>query len=660
MFVDYSRLLDRAHNEGYVTVKWTKVTLSGPPATGKSSVMNLLFGLSFPTTTSPKLRPIETTCLMSVKEQPGPWNMIDYESLKTKVAQAMKEDKSHRLTLRPVEGQSSDEISKQCNESSIKSMLHSPSIKAITQLLPTVKKSNELYQAHWIYVIDSGGQAAFLDIAPALLHYNMINIIPLKLNKKLKEDKSGFYFNVKGKLIPEPKERQMTHLQLIKSSFRSLTSTVRDPPDLPWPYVNCPHKIPYCLVLGIYLDRINESQETIDEKDEVLWKELEQFSDLRLDYRDYEDKIIYPINAIARGDDETEMASEIRSRICQSYIEAKIPARWFLFKLDLDHFQKTTKTMIISKEECLRIGAALKMDEKDVKASLMYYHDLTIFLYFPSVLPNVVFLHPQPLLDKLSELISISFVEAAKHLREMNINLPAGAHKKMKTEGKFKRELLNRLSDGFTPTFTADHFLKLMEHIFILAQINDDEYFLPIALPTTVKTKSLTDPYEKYTDPLILTWNKRPFPPGLFSALAVNLLHRQSSPQFELLKPSKDFFQYRNAIQLECFGPGGAVLLVDATYWLEIYYSDKSTKCLVILNAVEEGINEVVKHFQYNNLIKSQPQICFLCTICSTKDHLCQPGEDNETLTCGTSSKDIDKARQLPWLHKATSSLNQG
>ena len=649
-------MLDRAH-EGYVTVKCTKITLSGPPGAGKSSVMNLLFGLSFPATTSSKLRPIETTCLMSAREPPKSWNKVDYESLKAKIAQAMKEEHlSHSHMLRAVEGRSSETL-KQNNKPSIKSMPHSPSIKDISQLLPTVKKSNELYRAHWIYVVNSGGQAAFLDIAPALLRYNSVNIFPLKLNKKLKEDKSGFYFKVKEKLISEPDERQMTHLQLIKTSFCSLTSTVRDPTDLPWPYVKCPDKISYCLVLGIYLDRISESCETIDDKDKILRKELEQYSEMRLDYRDFEDKIIYPINAIARGDNEAKMASEIRNRICESYIEAKIPARWFLFKLDLDHFQKTTKNMIVSKDDCLKIGAALKMDCGDVEAALVYYHDLTIFLYFPDVLSNVVFLHPQPLFDKLSELISISFVEAVKHLREKNVYLPSGAHKKMKTEGKFKRELLNHLSDGFTSTFTADNFLKLMEHIFILAQINNDEYFLPIALPATVKTKSLTDPYEVYTDPLILTWNKRPLPPGLFSALAVNLLCRQSSPSFELLKPSKDLSQYRNAIQLECFGPGGAVLLVDATYWLEIYYSDKSTKCPVILNAVEEGINKVVEHSQYNNLIKLQPQKCFLCTICSTKDHLCRLNEDNESLSCGSSSKDIDKARQLPWLKKKP---NQG
>ena len=643
-------MLDRAHDEGYVTVKWTKVTLSGPPSTGKSSVLNLLLGLRFSDTTSPKLRPMETTCLMSAREPPKSWNKVDYKSLKAKVAQAMKEElKSDSLTLRAVERQSSDETPKQ----SIKAMPPSPSIKEITQLLPAVKKSNELYQAHWIYVIDSGGQAAFLDIAPALLHYNLINIFPLKLNKKLKEDKPVFYFDVKGELIREPEEHQMTHLQLIESSFRSLAS--RDPPDLPCNvHITRSYKCPHLLVLGIYFDKITESNESLIEKDAILWETLKHFKELRVCYNEGRKEVIFPVNAIARGDNEVKIANKIRNRICQFYIKAEIPARWFLFQLDLDHFQKTTSTMIVSKLECLRIGKTLKMDCNDVEAALMYYHDLTIFLYFHKVLPDVVFLHPQPLFNKLSELISISFADAVDHLEDEGIFPPPGAHTKMKTEGTFKRELLDSLEDGFSLIFTADDFLKLMEDVFILVQMNDDEYFFPIALPTTYDTESLRALYKGNVDPLVLTWDERPLPPGLFSALVINLLCRKHSPTFKLLQPSespKEFFQYRNAIQLDCIGPGGAVLLIDATYWLEIYYSDKPKKCLVIRTAIEEGIKLVTKKFHYKP-IDSLPQERFHCTIHDKTYpiHLCRPDEDHTTVTCSTSSANIDQARQLPWL----------
>ena len=47
---------------------------------------------------------------------------------------------------------------------------HDPIItQEIVDLLPHVEKSEELYQSHWIYGVDTSGQAAFIDIAPTLL-----------------------------------------------------------------------------------------------------------------------------------------------------------------------------------------------------------------------------------------------------------------------------------------------------------------------------------------------------------------------------------------------------------------------------------------------------------------------------------------------------------
>ena len=293
----------------------------------------------------------------------------------------------------------------------------------------------------------------------------------------------------------------------------------------------------------------------------------------------------------------------------------------------------------------------------------MYYHDLTIFLYFHEVLSDVVFLHPQPLFNKLSELISISFADAVDHLEDEGIFPPPGAHTKMKTEGTFKRELLNSLKDGFSHIFTADNFLKLMKHLLILVQMNDDEYFFPIALPVTADIESLRAPYKENVDPLVLTWDKNPLPPGLFSALVINLLCRKTSPTFKLLQSSESsngLLQYRNAIQLDCIGPGGAVLLIDAAYWLEIYYSDNPNKCLVIRTAIEEGIKLVTKKFLYKP-IDSRPQERFHCTIHKTDPiHLCRPNEDHTIVTCGTCSNDIDKDRQLPWLYSIASNPNEG
>ena len=679
-YIDYSGLVNKALDEGHVKARCSKLALAGAPATGKSSVIKLLMNEPPPTehhstsvATVPEVRRVATTEGF-VSE--GPWEPIDTRSVKHMLARAFKDD------VKPASSTSAKK-SKHDNESSSSSdddgarpapIKNTPSVSAresisytlsataseIVKILPTVKKSPELYQSHWVYAVDSGGQAAFLDIAPGLLRYNPVSIITLKLNEKL-TDRPKFYFSFKGELIGEPVERQITNMQLLQSSFRSLTSI--DQPHLRNVHMKCSFDTPSLLVLGTFYDKISEcSEESLDDKNTALWSTLRQFRDVRLNYRESEKKIIFPINTIARGETEKEMAELIRSIVCQSYIEADIPARWFLFKLDLEEFQKSAQSMVVSKNECFRIGEAIKMNRRDVEGALMYYHDLTIFLYFPKVLPNVVFLHPQPLFDKLSELISISFADAVAQLRKMKIVLPPDVHNQLKTTGTFKRDLLDRIPEGFTPDFTADDFLRLMEDIFVIAPLAEKgKFFLPSVLPTSDLLEDIKGPFLNNMDALALTWEMKPLPQGIFPALVVNLLKRQVSPNFDLQQPldfeesSEQSLQYRNAMQLTCIDLGGAVLLVDAIYWLEIYYSGRPEKCLAVRSAVFEGISDVVKKFNYKPIL-SMPQERFVCSMQSPhpRDHLCRPDEDRVTLTCcrdGKTTINIDRFRQLPWIN---------
>ena len=110
------------------------------------------------------------------------------------------------------------------------SSLPKPTItQNIIDVLPYIKKPEELYKAHWIYGVDTGGEAAFINIAPGLLQYHSVNILAHKLNEKLHK-KAKFFFSINGKLIGETKERQITNLQLLEASCCSLSSV--DSPEL--------------------------------------------------------------------------------------------------------------------------------------------------------------------------------------------------------------------------------------------------------------------------------------------------------------------------------------------------------------------------------------------------------------------------------------------
>ena len=666
------------------------LAMSGAPGTGKSSVMNLLLDKpppenhdSTPVTTAPEIRKIETTSVVTEYKPTSSstyfWGKVDRSYFKDMLAKTVKSGlqstSSESITLHNDESESSsdDDGSQDSSSSMDKPQSNEdtsvPSLKSLPQpvskvaneivkALPIVDESAELNNTHWIHCIDSGGQAAFLDIAPALLRYNPVNMLTQKLNEKL-DDQPKFYFSFKGQQIGIPVERQITNLQLLESSFRSLASI--DQPDLRKIHVKFSHPKPSLLILGTFFDKVMDCVgESLEQKNARLWSTLKQFSDVRVNYCENEKQIIFPVNTTARNEHEKKIADTIRRIVCKSYIEAEIPARWLLFQLELQDLQKTSESMVVSKSECLKIGLALKMNDRDIEAAFMFYHDLTIFLYFPHVLPNIVFLHPQPLFNKLSELISISFADAVVCLKEMNIDLPSNAHHQLKCEGTFMRELLDCLSDGFTPDFTADDFLKLMDDRFIIAPLpQKGKFFLPSVLPTTSHLDNIRARFMKTLDSFVLTWDTKPIPQGLFTALIVSLLKRSASPQFHLHQPSeleeipKESMQYRNAIQLLCIGPGGGVLLVDSIYWLEIYYTGRPTRCSDVKESILQCIDDVVKKFQYKPIL-SIPQERFLCLLCPPpSNHLCRPNEDKDMLTCckdACLTADIDRTRQLPWI----------
>ena len=149
----------------------------------------------------------------------------------------------------------------------------------------------------------------------------------------------NFFFSFKGQQIGAPVEREITNLQLLESSFRSLASI--DQPDLRGIHIKFSHPEPSLLVLGTFFDKVAECvSESLEEKNVRLWSTLSQFRGVYMNYRQAKKEIIFPVNTTARGESEMKIAERIRTIVSQSYIEAEIPARWFLFKLELEDLQK--------------------------------------------------------------------------------------------------------------------------------------------------------------------------------------------------------------------------------------------------------------------------------------------------------------------------------
>ena len=220
-------------------------------------------------------------------------------------------------------------------------------------------------------------------------------------------------------------------------------------------------------------------------------------------------------------------------------MEIQVPIRWFVFEIMMK--DEVSKEGIISLSKCHQISRNLGMNERDVTECLKYFDSLSLVLYFPNVLDQVIFTNPQYLLDILSTLISISFV---------NCYLPSGVQSLLQQKGIFEDSLLDELptltykdlltdeviskdltSDELKnltyktlltdepiledlqdeqpttpsfvpPLFTKNDFLKLLVYLRIAARISSTEYFIPAVLP--VKEKKRAELPNSDTEPLIL------------------------------------------------------------------------------------------------------------------------------------------------------------
>ena len=291
----------------------------------------------------------------------------------------------------------------------------------------------------------------------------------------------------------------MTNLQLIKHFVRSIVSSKSSKTGAN----------PLIFIIGTYFDKYNKSKmESIKAKNEQLVAELDQFCDYLVFDNEFEGELIHPVNNICKGEERKELSTKLRKSvmICTKKMEIQVPIRWFVF--DIIMKDEVSKEGIISLDECYDISRKLGMNEDDITECLKYFDSLSLVLYFPSVLDQVIFTNPQYLLDMLSSLISVSFV---------NYHLPPGIQRKLRQKGTFKDSLLDELATltykdlhdkqpttpkFVPPLFTKKKFLKLLTYLRIIAPISSTEYFIPTVLP--VEEKKRTELPNSKIEPLVL------------------------------------------------------------------------------------------------------------------------------------------------------------
>ena len=527
----------------------------GPPGVGKTAFKSLLFNWD-PVlqhhSTGIASRPVQAVERMIGQEGGTIWEKVSAERLLNMLAAAMNilptetpiisEKHNHNTSSHSSlvkDSSSSTQAATTVPVQKASEVQPDPSFypEKIIKEIEKGEMSGELYQSTWIYLVDSGGQPHFADVSRAFIRSNTVYYIAIKLTEKL-SDRPPFLYSLEGKPLSNPNTNLcMTNLQLIQHFVRSIVSSKSSKTGA--------KSLIYIIGTCSDLYYSEESKmESITEKNKQLILELIEFREHLVFFNELSGQLIHPVNNICKGRKRAILSLRLRKSITSliKRMEIQVPIRWFVFEIMMK--DEVSKEGIISLDECHHISKKLGMNEHDLTECLKYFDSLSLVLYFPNVLDQVIFTNPQYLLDMLSTLISISFV---------NCYLPSGVQSQLQQKGIFEDSLLDELatltykdlltdeviSEDLTsvelinltykklstdepiledlreeqattpkfvpPHFTKEDFLKLLIYLRIVAPISSTEYFIPAVLP--VKEKKRAELPSSDTEPLIL-WFK--------------------------------------------------------------------------------------------------------------------------------------------------------
>ena len=359
--------------------------------------------------------------------------------------------------------------------------------RAMTRLVKTVKGSKEAFVVEFLHMVDTGGQPEFIEIMPSLIHNSNLTLLVLNLAQSL-DEYPPIDFHEDGRAFKRPLPSVLTNRLVIHQFARTLqakrpTHTGSQPSMF--------------TVIGTHRDcvkgKLSETLAAVNKELKSIF--LPAMEDELIVYRS-RDEIIFPLNLLKPDDSDEKVLEQIRQKISDANIveEAKIPLiplSFFMFEQDAIKYAEQKKeegrpVMVLSFNECMQVGARLKMRREVVQAALIYFHRHSIFLYFQDVLPNLVFLAPQVPLDFVNAIVAFSY-------KVKSGALPALKAKYVRfcNEGIITEEMLcdhKSLSSCFVPgIYESQHAIKLFRHIYTIAELTNEE---PLATSQQLVTHS--------------------------------------------------------------------------------------------------------------------------------------------------------------------------
>ena len=693
---DLQLQVEKALKKGYILMDLTTCLATGAPGSGKTHLQYLLYGL-FP----PDLR-ISTACieeaqravigsLDSEDSEESQWKPVQSEGLKEMVAEGvsagvqgleeeilvlalhndttpLKSDTTtqthdpviavHDSGSQVTEVPASEDPQPQLQQEAVHAIQPSallvketnvprmqtfelPETSDILKLMKSLSTSKQPLRAHWMHFIDSGGQPQFLEILPAFIRNISLLLLLVKLSEELSDTPTVEYFSPDGKsyqlgVFPLSNEQLLLQAAQLSLFHQSQIS-------LPHNIIEKEQSQPNLTVVGTFADQESKCKETRSEKNNRLKQLLQPFQKQLIPRSKSE--IIFPVNAksAGQGKNEDPVASELR-RVIQKLaprLRMRFPLLWYFLEMEL----RRLGLKIVTKSECWEIAKKLGFESKAaLEAALLYLHEANLFLYYPDVLSNTVFVDPQAVLSNVTQLY-----ERHIKLEDAPESDVVGDDLRYRNQALFTASALISLDTDYSKAaFPNEDLIILLQSRLIVSEmpffINDETaYFMPSLLPA-LEEGDITRPKTTAASPLIISFQEGWAPTGLFCALVVSLLSCKSQLPWKIseLVSGNISKLYKNSLEFSIGCNPGSITLVNTMKQFVLHPSSKLPSDLLppIWQTIDRNLKEACLKYSY----KVSHRFAFECNCRILPSHTALISLENSTVQC---SQDPDKVEPL-------------
>ena len=569
-------------------------------------------------------------------------------------------------------------------ELSVDSLLQSAEVEEefVSLISQATGSPKPLAHERWVFLIDSGGQTQFQDAFSVFLTHTSVCVFVFKLSEPLDSYPVIEYYR-NGQRIGKCQQSLLTNRDIFEKYMRtmySFNSRAKATPEKQAAAIQeCSPEAekpleksaeeesseslpPRILVLGTHRDLKHCCEtETVEQKNKQLEAIIPEKLKEQVIYNEKK-KLIFEMNGLKPEDVDKKTTAKIRDCImkeCPARRE-KTPWRWHVFNQKMKSIAHRMKRNVLSREECLKIAQSLGLDKESFELALEFFHNLSMIFYYPKILPHVVFVDPQVLLDKVTELVEFTFeLQEDKDPDPTAPCFPLGWQQFEKFAQVTEKFLKNdRFSSHYhQPVFTRKHLSTLLEKLLVFARLSPDTWFMPCVLkhlkPQEIRQFCVT------ASPLVVHFPDGGPQHGVCCSLIAHVLstaNQHPSAWSIRLANKRPACLYRNCIQFQVSGYGGFVMLIDRYTYFEVHIRTSPKKLLELWQLVRcalfSGLESVSITLGYSN---NKPSPAILCPIHTETSHPA-PVRDGEWICSSDCNEFGDVALlrdSVPWLENS-------